>query len=107
MSEEANLLRLLVQGDKEFKVTQVDVTEVATAFTSQLTSQYSRKGIAIYNNSDSASGEIFLGGSDLTAANGFPIPKGTAISFPIASNLSIYLISESGELGDARVIEFA
>jgi hypothetical protein len=106
MSEEANLLRLLVQADKEFKITPVRVSETATLFTSQLTSGYKRKELSFYNNSNTSSGEIEWGGSTLAKGNGQPIPVGAIFTVPVAVNLPVYLICGSGE-GDVRAIELA
>lgn len=114
MSEIAYLLRLGSPGAKELKTTAVDVFGSATKFTSQLTSEYSRKGFAAYNNSNSASGEVLWGGSDLTEANGIPIPNGAMVDIPIAyapsatDNVDVYFCNTvSGEIGNLRVVEIA
>ena len=109
MSRETDfLLRLASQADKELKTTGVEVHGAAEKFTSQLTSEYTRKGIAGYNNSNSASGEILWGGSDLTEANGIPIPKGAIDNFPISTDIDLYFMNTvSGENSDLRVVEIA
>jgi hypothetical protein len=107
MSEIASLLRLLVQADKEFKITPVTVLGSASKFTSALSSGYKRKAFAAYNNSASTSGEILWGGSDV-ATKGMPIPKGAIADLPVANTLDVYFAnSVSGERGDLRVIELA
>jgi len=108
MAELNNLMRLLVQADKEYKITNVTASDITTKHTSQLTSGYKRKGIAAYNNSNDLSGECFWGDSNLTySANGMPIPKGAIIEIPLSTDLDIYFCSASGEVGDLRVIEIA
>ena len=107
MSRETDFhLRLLSQADKQLKTTAVTVTGTPTKFTSQVT-QF-RKGIAAYNNSNSASGECAWGGSDLTAANGMLIPKGSIVDIPVSTNIDLYFCNTvSGENGDLRVVEIA
>jgi len=109
MSRETDyLLRLASQADHELKTTKVQVYGDPAKFTSQLTEEYKRKGAAGYNNSDRASGEVVWGGSDLTAANGMPIPKGALVDFPISTDLDLYFCNTvSGELGELRVVEIA
>ena len=109
MSRElAYLARLNSQATKELKTTAVTVTGAPTKFTSQLTEGYTRKGFCAYNNSNPASGECAWGGSDLTAANGMPIPKGAIFDFPISTDIDIYFCNTvSGENGDLRVVEIA
>jgi len=109
MSEIAYLLRLLAPGDKEAKVTAVTVTDTATKFTSQLTEGYSRKHIKVYNNSDNSCHGCFYGfSSDITESNNsYPIPKGKEIIIPISTDIDIYFVSCSGEVGDLRVEEIA
>ena len=109
MSRETDwLLRLQSQADHEIKTTAVEVFGSAAKFTSQLTEEYSRKGFAAYNNSDSASGEILWGGSTLTEANGMPIPKGAIVDIPLSTDLDTYFINTvSGEIGNLRVVEIA
>ena len=107
-AEIAYLLRLSSPGAKELKTTAVDVFGSAAKFTSQLTSEYSRKGFAAYNNSNSASGEVLWGGSDLTEANGIPIPKGAMVDIPLSTDVDVYFCNTvSGEIGNLRVVEIA
>jgi len=107
-SELTYLARLQSQATKELKITSVPVFGSADLFTSQLTSGYSRKGFCAYNNSNSASGEIVFGNSDVTASNGMPIPKGAAFDIPVSTDIPIYFCNTvSGETGNLRVIEIA
>jgi len=96
------------QGTKEMAITSVPVFGSADLFTTHLTSGYSRKGLCAYNNSNSASGEIVFGNSDVTAANGMIIPKGAAFDIPVSTDIPIYFCNTvSGEIGNLRVIEIA
>jgi len=97
MSRETDYLaRLNSQADHELATTAVEVFGTPAKFTSQTTRF--RKGIAGYNNSDSASGEILWGGSDLSHANGMPIPKGSIVDFPVSTDIDLYFMNTvSGE----------
>lgn len=116
MSEVGALLRLLVQSDKEFKVTATDVFGSPAKFTSQLSGGHKRKGFAAYNNSNAASGEVLWGGSDCDT-NGMPIPKGALVEIPVAvtgspdavtGGLDVYFCNTvSGEKSDLRVLELS
>lgn len=122
MSERDALLRLLVNGDKEFKTTTLNVTQTPTLFTSQLSDDYARKLVTFYNNSDATSGEIRIGHSGEiglsgnSGEKGYPLPIGAEITIPVfrklnkdtgaEETLDIYLICTSGE-ADIRVMEVA
>lgn len=101
------LLRLMVQGDVEFKTSAVTITGTAAKFTSQLVTTNTRKKIVAYNNSNGSSGECYWGGSDLTSSNGVPIPKGDMMDLGVSSGLDVYFISDAGEIGDLRIVEVA
>ncbi len=122
MSEQSALLRLLVNGDKEFKTTTLNVGSLTpTLFTSQLTVDYARKLVTFYNNSDATSGETMIGHSSAiftgnSGENGYPLPIGAEITVPVfrklnkvtgaEETLDIYLLCVSGE-ADIRVFEVA
>lgn len=107
-SEQTFLLRFNAPGTKELKTTAVDVFGSAQEFTSQLTAGYTRKFIGAFNNSNSASGEIVWGSSDLTEGNGIPIPKGSIVDIPLSTDVSVYFCNTvSGEIGNLRVVEIA
>jgi len=107
-NEIAYLARLNSIATKEFKCTAVDIFGGPTLFTSQLTTGYTRKGFAVYNNSDSASGEIVFGSSNVTEGNGMVIPKGAIFDIPLSTDLPVYFCNTvSGEIGNLRVIEIA
>lgn len=107
-SELAYLARLNSIATKEFKITAVDVFGDPNLFESQLTLGYVRKGFCAYNQSGSTSGEIVFGGSDVTPANGMPIPKGAVFDIPFSADLPVYFCNTvSGEIGNLRVLEIA
>ena len=106
MSEMSRYLRYLINGDKEAIVTPFEVTDTPTEFTSQLSEGYSRKMLAFYNNSHADSGEVYYGYSaTLATTNGHPIPLGARVSVPVSTDISVYLVSASGEKGDIRAEE--
>lgn len=110
MSEIAKLLRLLVQADKEAKVTAVTVTGDITEFTTQLASGEFRKALAAYNHSDASSGDIFYSYTKDNmnlSGEAMIIPKGALVDIPIASNLQTYFFNTSGEFGNLRVEELS
>jgi len=107
-SEQTYLARLNSLATRELKITSVPVFGSADLFTSQLTSGYTRKGFGCLNWSNSASGEIVFGNSDVTAANGMVIPKGALFDIPVSVDIPIYFCNTiSGETGNLRVIEIA
>ena len=109
MSEEANLLRSMAYADKEAKITAVTVTDIPSIFTSSLTSGYYRKALFAYNNSNSASGEVYYGYEvDISpSSKSIPISKGTVVEIPTHQDISIYFCADSGEYGDLRIEELA
>ena len=111
MTDWTKLLRLQVQADKEAKITAVTVTGTPTKFVSQLANGETRKSISAYNNSPAASGECYYGFSPTMEVSGesMPIPQGSVVDIPIAdtSNIDLYFMCISGELGDLRVEELA
>lgn len=86
------------------KVQAVAVTDVSGELTSLLTAT-ERVGHYAYNVSDTGSGEIYYGPSEFTAAEGFPIPKGVMVQLPLEAE--IFVIAESGEKGELRILELA
>ena len=107
MSEMANYLRLMINGDKEATVTAVKADPTPTKFTSQLTEGYKRKILSIYNGSASASGECYYSYSDSASSGSLshPIPKGAKIDISVTTDIDVFLFSDTGELGDLRVEE--
>lgn len=64
---------------------------------------FNRRALIIYNNSSSV---IYYGGSDVTVANGVPIPPGAYVPVEAGYNLLVYAISASNG-NDVRVIEIS
>lgn len=120
MSEIAKLLRLLVQADKEAKITALTVMPTVTEFQSQLASGEFRKSLTVYNHSDSNSGEIYYSYTkDNVDISGecMVIPKGAQVDIPVAAKLDengnqsggiqVYFFTPSGEIGNLRVEELS
>uniref|UniRef100_A0A6M3IY02 Uncharacterized protein n=1 Tax=viral metagenome TaxID=1070528 RepID=A0A6M3IY02_9ZZZZ len=107
-SELTYLARLNSIATKELKISAVEVFGSPSEVESQLVLGYSRKGMAFYNNSNAASGEVVWGNSDVTAATGMPIPKGCLFDIPVSVDIPVYVMNTvSGEISNLRVIEIA
>lgn len=115
MGQIAKFLRLLVNADQEAKITVVDVTSTPTQFSTQLTSEQTRRRIGVYNSSNPASGECYFSFSETASPSGesMVIRKGvsgeTLRYIPIAdhANIELYFFCDAGEVGELRVIELA
>jgi len=112
MSEIAKYLRLMLQADKEAKVTVVDVTSTPTVFTSQLTGGNTRRKIAVHNRHSSGSGECYYSFSASASPSGesMIISKDGHPSFvPIGdtSNIALYLFCDEGRTGSVQVLELS
>ena len=104
MADVEKLLRKQLMLGSEIKVQSITVTQVSGEVTSQLTAT-ERLGHYGYNASHTNSGELFFGPSEVTALDGFPIPKGVVVELPLEATL--FVIAESGEVGDLRILELA
>lgn len=114
MGEREKLLRFLTMGEVEGKITKFQATGVPAVFTSQLSTENTRKQLSVYNASDSASGDCFYGyHADLSSSGehqedaGQPIPVGTQMTIPVGSSINVYFCASSGENADLRVEEIA
>ena len=112
MSEIAKYLRLMLQADKEAKITVVDVTKTPTKFTSQLTGGNTRRKIAVHNRHAAGSGECYYSFSDTASPSGdsVTIPKDGHPDFiPIGDtdNIEVYFFCEEGQTGSVQVIELS
>lgn len=110
MSELANLLRLLVQGDKEAVVTEVVATDTPSKFTSQLASGQRRRRLLAYNNSATGSGEAGYGyDAAINIDDAMILPKGERVWIPVAADVDVYFVAgNSGETNiSIRVEEIA
>lgn len=82
--------------------TAVTVTTIATKLPGN--SQAYRRSVVLYNN---GSVTFFLGGSDVTASNGMPVPAGTySPALDIGPNMLIYGITSTSS-ADVRVMELS
>ena len=104
MADVEKLLRKQLMLGTELKVQAITVTDVSGEVTSQLTAG-ERVGHWGYNASNTSSGELYYGPSEVTALDGFPIPKGVMVELPLEA--SFFVIAESGEVGDLRILEIA
>jgi hypothetical protein len=103
MSEIAKLLRLGAPADKEIASQQINVGAQITGevFTTGLSGGYARKKMVLYNQTDSASGEIWMGPSGVTPSTGTVIEKAKWIELQVASSLDLYFVTdESNNLLD-------
>jgi hypothetical protein len=112
----SKLLRLMVQGNKEAKVTRVNVTDSPTKFNTQLPTAltnppgYGRRRFLAYANQHSSSGEVAYGyASDITFNDAMILPRGERFWIPVDPVVDVYFISQvSGETNlDLRVEEIA
>jgi len=83
-----------------FKTQAVTVGNTATALPT--TPLANRKSIAVRNNSGTVT--IYVGGSDVTTANGYPVLPYEGLPFNMSSGALLYGITASGT-ADVRVLE--
>ena len=110
MSELANLLRLMVQGDKEAVVSEVVATDTPTLFTTALTSGQRRRRLYAYNVTAAGSGEAGYGYDAAVNINDAMIlAKGVRTWIPVAADVDVYFVAGiSGETNiSIRVEEIA
>ncbi|MBU0571981.1 MAG: hypothetical protein KKC50_08085 [Candidatus Omnitrophica bacterium] len=105
MGVETNLLKLMVQGDKEVKTFTLNVTSVAAKLVSQLSDGYQRKALFAYNASDTASGECEWGDSAVTVGTGMIIPAGSISAVPLSTSVDVYFVSTNPT--ELRILEIA
>lgn len=85
------------------KARAVTVTTTLTPLPGEVLSN--RRSLVVYNNS--ASTTIYVGGSDVTAAEGIPVPASTySPAFDASENLIVYAVTASGS-ADVRVLEMS
>jgi hypothetical protein len=108
MSEIAKLLRLIAPADKEIATQQFNVAAQISGelFVSALDSDYSRQMIAVYNNTHSSSGEVYIGEVGVTPATGMILEKAKWIELPIGSALDLYFVADSAG-AEVRVVELS
>lgn len=108
MSEIAKLLRFQAPAVKELATQQLNVAATITGeiFTTGLSSGYSRKGLAIYNNTHTSSGEVYLGASGVTPATGMILEKGDWIEINLGADLDVYFVADDTG-NQLRILEIA
>jgi hypothetical protein len=108
MSEVAKNLRFLIPADKEIATQTLNIAAQISGelFVSALSTEYSRKYMSVYNNSDAGSGEVYIGGLGVTPANGMILEKGKWIDLQISAALPVYFVADSGGC-EIRVVELA
>lgn len=98
----------VVLNPEDFSVSiglNAEAITVGTSATALPTSPLeNRRALAVHNNSSIT---IFIGGSNVTVANGFPLLTGQQIAFDIQGtpNVRIYAIASSN--ADVRILELA
>ena len=105
MSQWAAALRLSMPCDKEWKTTELTVTDVAVEFGSSLTGGNARKRISVYNNSNSGSGECYYGPDANVSDTDRILPKGDDIDLPLASGENIGLFFIADNQANLRIFE--
>ena len=64
----------------------------------------SRRTMSIKNKSDVI---VYLGASDVSSSNGFPLAVDESIDLDLASTVDLYAISASGSSKELRILEMA
>jgi hypothetical protein len=108
MSEIEKLLRFQAPAVKEISTQQLNITNLTTGeiFSTGLTSGYSRKGMYVYNNTDAASGEVYMGELGVTPATGMILEKGDWLEINIGDPLDVYFVA-GGVQTELRILEIA
>ena len=84
-----------------FAVSKVTVTATATKLPT--TNLDNRKAISVRNWSDTYT--IYVGGSDVTSATGFPILPKESLPFAMSNGAQLYGICATGETAEVRTVE--
>lgn len=63
-----------------------------------------RKYLSIYNNDNR---KIFIGGSGVTAANGFPISPGSYMELRAGASSAVFFVGSTGEVPQIRTLELS
>lgn len=84
-----------------FAHSAVTVTDTATLLPT--TNLQNRKAITIFNMS--TTNWIYLGGSGVTSANGYPLTPRQGLPFDMSSGALLYGICETGKTAEARTLE--
>ena len=79
---------------------QAKESAIATTATVIATPQYASISIALYNSGNAT---VYLGGSDVSVAQGFPLFVGSSLTLSFPSTDTLYGIVESGS-GTTRLL---
>lgn len=79
------------------------VTVTATATKLPSTNLTNRKAITLFNMSETDI--VYLGNSDVTTANGYPLERRQGLPLDLSTGAQIYGICESGKTAEVRVLE--
>ena len=79
----------------------VTVTDTATKLPT--TNLENRKAITVFNNSNT--NRVYLGGSGVTVATGYPLLPYQGLPWDLSSGAQLYGICDTGKTADVRVCE--
>lgn len=106
---DVNILNSLVVSDAALAVTSItskanalDVADTAEAVVASALSN--RKYLWVYNNANT---QMFIGGSDVSAANGFPISPGAYMEMRAGAAVNPFFIGKTGKTPEARTLELS
>jgi hypothetical protein len=94
-----------VNAVQEVKTAGFDVVAAATVLPSGTAALAGRRVIAIYNND--TTNPVYVGASDVSETNGYPVAAGTEKAFALAGNLGIYCVAGAGNSVNVRIMEIA
>lgn len=80
------------------------ITVTTTAVPLPVTPLENRRALVIHNNGSVAA---YIGGSDVTAANGLPLAAAEKIAIDIQGNSNVAIYAITGSTADIRILELA
>jgi len=101
MGRRFDVLGVLDATGSGFSIGSITVTDVATKVPT--TNMGNRKAISIRNYSNQNT--IFIGGSGVIVATGYPILPYETLPFDLSSGAQLYAICDTGLTADVRYIE--
>jgi len=87
-----------------FGLAQQNIAVTSTAVPFPASPLEGRRCLVIHNN---GSDILYIGGSDVTTANGFPLAVNEKISIDIQGNQNVWIYGVSAGSSDVRILEFA
>lgn len=86
-------------------VSKANILDVAATAESIVASPLaSRKYLWVYNNSNT---KMFIGGSDVTESNGFPVSPGSYMEMRAGAAVNPYFVGQAGKTPEARTLELS